>query len=370
MLLAGATFAFAGCNNEGGDGDKQIKIPDQTQLTQVVGSDDTNGSSAVNFTTTGPWSSSIEDVTVKGNEASWVSISPDHGDAAGDYTMTITLTPNTSTESRKANVKIICNDAVVTIEVEQKGVGQPVEEAQKKISQIKITDPDGSVSVMSIGYDSLGRPASLKSMYDNELTYECTMAYTNGVVVCDYKDYDGSLVEAGTETYKFIDGRVASVFDSREGKVTTAYEYNGEGYKTKYIEYYYNSDSTSVQYVTEYAWNNGLMVGEAEYGEDGGLSLRRAYEYTQTAMKELAININEVICDNDYPDVLGLTGKQPAVLLSKITTTEDKWDKDNGVDELSYEYDSEGYVTVIRDKWTPDSPTSSGYTVVFEISYQ
>ncbi|MFR0894555.1 MAG: BACON domain-containing protein [Alistipes onderdonkii] len=46
---------------------------------------------------------------------------PDHGDAAGDYTITITLGVNTTGKNRRATVMIECGGTKITITVEQKG---------------------------------------------------------------------------------------------------------------------------------------------------------------------------------------------------------------------------------------------------------
>lgn len=50
-----------------------------------------------------------------------MTVSPDHGDAAGDYTITITLGVNTTGKNRRATVMIECGGTKITITVEQKG---------------------------------------------------------------------------------------------------------------------------------------------------------------------------------------------------------------------------------------------------------
>lgn len=95
-------FAFVlsaivtGCSSDDEtDGNGQIKVDDKNSLTQTVYADNNEGKSGVKFTTTGAWTSTIKETGTQKDASTsasdWVSISPDHGTAAGDYTMNITL---------------------------------------------------------------------------------------------------------------------------------------------------------------------------------------------------------------------------------------------------------------------------------------
>lgn len=73
-------------------------------LVQTVGST-ALAAESVSFTTTGAWTSQVVPVSTKGAQPMWVSISPDHGDEAGTYTLEITLEPNdTGDDSSDAEV--------------------------------------------------------------------------------------------------------------------------------------------------------------------------------------------------------------------------------------------------------------------------
>jgi hypothetical protein len=87
----------------------------------------------VTFTTTGAWTSLITEKTssVKATgphpkpletDASivWISISPDHGDEAGDYTVAVTLTPNLTGADRAAVITITCKGTEIAVTVTQK----------------------------------------------------------------------------------------------------------------------------------------------------------------------------------------------------------------------------------------------------------
>lgn len=102
-LLLVSTLLLAAC----GDNDKtqagdfgQIQIPDVSQLVQMAEAEAETGSSSGTFTTLAAWSTSIREKRTETPE--WISISPNHGDLAGDYTIRITLQPNFGQQSRTA----------------------------------------------------------------------------------------------------------------------------------------------------------------------------------------------------------------------------------------------------------------------------
>jgi hypothetical protein len=105
-------------------GDKEE--PNETPFNQTVNADETTGKSGVTFVTSGAWTSTITEVSTKSTKsgtASWISISPDHGNAAGEYTIIISLLKNYTGEDRKATITISFDDMDITITVTQKGTG-------------------------------------------------------------------------------------------------------------------------------------------------------------------------------------------------------------------------------------------------------
>ena len=103
----------------------QIKVPDTRQLEQTVSADDTQSARGVTFTTEGAWTSTIAET--RAEAPVWISISPDRGDAAGSYTLKITLEPNTSGASRTATIVITCGTSKIEITVTQEGADDPIE---------------------------------------------------------------------------------------------------------------------------------------------------------------------------------------------------------------------------------------------------
>jgi len=126
VLTAGAVLVLSSC------GDKEEPI--ETPFNQTVNADETTGKSGVTFVTSGAWTSTITEGTTKSTKsgtASWISIDPDHGDAAGEYTITIRLQKNYTGEDRKATITISWDDMDISITVTQRGTGASANEQDK-----------------------------------------------------------------------------------------------------------------------------------------------------------------------------------------------------------------------------------------------
>ncbi len=116
-------FGFTACSSDDNE-EKAIEVPEKEQLVQTVYADGTEGKSGVTFTTSGAWTSSIVETTQKstGNtQADWVSISPDNGNKAGTYTISISLSPNYTGADRSSTITIVCGNDKIEIKVTQTG---------------------------------------------------------------------------------------------------------------------------------------------------------------------------------------------------------------------------------------------------------
>ncbi len=117
MILA--AFFFSSCEEE-----VNVKaiILDSTvseeDLAQIIEAGETSGTS-ISFKTAGAWTSEIKAVKAKGASPEWISINPDHGDKAGDYTVNIILENNDTYEDRAAEIIISCGGESVNISVTQ-----------------------------------------------------------------------------------------------------------------------------------------------------------------------------------------------------------------------------------------------------------
>jgi len=127
-LLVAVFGILSSCSKD--DNPPAISVTNNQTLTQEVYADDEQGKSDVSFTTTSAWTSRISTSSPNGqsgqmnapaNSSDWVSISPDRGNAAGNYTIAISLEVNTTGANRTATITILCNGDEIKITVTQKG---------------------------------------------------------------------------------------------------------------------------------------------------------------------------------------------------------------------------------------------------------
>ena len=126
LALSTATVMFSSCDkgeDKGENKDKPtIQLKNEQDLTQLFFADEKEKNNGIQFTTTGAWTSTIETSTEllrSSNATNWISVSPDHGDQAGDYTITISLTVNATGEDRIALIVISSGGKKLTITVTQ-----------------------------------------------------------------------------------------------------------------------------------------------------------------------------------------------------------------------------------------------------------
>lgn len=133
LLMAACVCVFAACSD---NDDKAIEVSKGQQLDQTVYADDEKGSSDVSFTVADAWTSTISGVKTreKGPVPSpdWISISPDHGDQPGAYTVAINLTPNYTGKDRNATITINCNGDNIEIKVKQEATTEEGEVPAKE----------------------------------------------------------------------------------------------------------------------------------------------------------------------------------------------------------------------------------------------
>ena len=143
MLLAAG---FAACSDEEETlGGKDIQFAAGTSDKIEVYADETAGTAegGISFTTTGAWRATVAPVTKAEDAAGttdWVQVVPDHGDAAGDYTIQVVLGVNATGEDRSATITITCGTTTITITVTQKGTtedGKVPEEGTDPVAPVK-----------------------------------------------------------------------------------------------------------------------------------------------------------------------------------------------------------------------------------------
>ena len=94
-----------------------ITVENEEALEQAFFADE--DPATISFKTEGAWTSSISEGTAK-SDVSWISITPDHGDEAGDYTVIINAEPNATGAKREATIFITCKVETISISLLQK----------------------------------------------------------------------------------------------------------------------------------------------------------------------------------------------------------------------------------------------------------
>ena len=116
VFLAIMLFAISGC----GDDENQptnITVENKDALNQTVYANEMPAT--VSFVTKGAWTSSISEGATK-STVSWLGISPDSGDEAGSYTITISIAPNDTGSDRSAIITITSDGTTISVTVSQK----------------------------------------------------------------------------------------------------------------------------------------------------------------------------------------------------------------------------------------------------------
>ena len=206
-----------------------VVVQDEQSLNQEVFADETTGKSAVNITTAGAWTSNIEESTQTRADTAfnWISISPDHGDNAGDYNIVITLTPNTSGNDRSATINISCNNTKITISITQKSTKQDGSVlAPKKYLPKRISGTgDRDDWTIAFEYDSLDRLVKLthvqkevimKISYLDETTFRTTYTHAEDTAAYDTREYTTMYDSAYVNLHNSRDGNVFYMYGIRE----------------------------------------------------------------------------------------------------------------------------------------------------------
>lgn len=100
----------------------EVRLVDGTKANQTIYADDTSDEgNGIKFSTDGPWTAEVtEDASTRGSDVHWISLSQYGGDQAGDYTITLSVSPNYTGADRTAYIRIYCGTSILTITVLQK----------------------------------------------------------------------------------------------------------------------------------------------------------------------------------------------------------------------------------------------------------
>ena len=295
--------ALTACSDDNGDGTgKDIQLAPGTPKDYTIFADETSGtpSEGISFTTTGPWRVTVVQTRADAFDSgevtpSWVTVSPDHGDAAGDYTISISLGVNTSGQDRKATITIECGGTKITITVEQKGT---TEDGKVPDDGDEPVVPTGAQLVSEVYHYFNNSPGEEDSRI--ELTYDERNRLirwkktTNEVV-------SPGTVEAVTQTYEYeYDDGVVRIANPEENTHFTVWlnaagyaervERSRPGESVNITTYKYDSENRLIRANQEdewedYVWENGNLV-ESRYGSPNGENDVTRFTYTDLENRE------------------------------------------------------------------------------------
>lgn len=358
-----AICMFTGCSSDD-DTPKDIKITSGS-IKQELFADQTQSSEGIEFTTTGAWSSSISGVT-RANDASWLSIDPSSGDKAGNYTINITLEPNTTGEDRKAEITIVCNGTTIKITVEQKAVtnsGEKPEVNQAKIRTIEYLNGDSSDDyTINFTYDNQDRIIKWEETMDGQVYFTLSAAYASNKIVLESnyhsdKEDSKTLMTATLNSDNYVETinfREERGYRWQEEIQTITYK-NGQMVKCIEKEVADSDNELGPDEIYDMTWIDGYM----QLLEWSGILERNVMKYNGAANDKTNLDLNWFLCLSEgYAFVAGGNG-ECHILASQgycgkrsrnLKTEELVSYSSNGTTIYNYEYtyDNTGYPTQIK----------------------
>lgn len=150
ILMIATMVVFTGCDDNDDNENKEIIIPNQSELNQSAYADEET-SGGITFTATTAWTADIRETMpvqqsmaaatapmVRSKGLPWLSLDKYEG-AAGQFTLTITLEPNYTGSSRSAEIDIKAGNTIITIKVTQEGETQTGELPKPPVSVTGVT---------------------------------------------------------------------------------------------------------------------------------------------------------------------------------------------------------------------------------------
>ena len=351
-------IALGACNGEDGKTtDGAVVLDKNTQTTQTIYADETQKNEGIKFTATEPWTATVNEVKTRveegGSNVDWLKLSAYSG-GAGEFTLNLILTKNTTGKSRKATIRITAGDTVLTITVEQKAEtesGEEVTEAKpiKKFIYKGVFNSDKVFSsdyinevIKELSYDEKGRLTRIVSYRADNVDKEKTTMTFDYTVVGEI-NINEKEVTYGT-TYE--DTYIAKL--NGKGNVTALQDDDkNTGTFSDYIRFTYTDDDRLAQWKDAdagsetssgtFSYNNG-MLSKYEYVEGKHLAESRTVNldlnkaYTKRYPNNLSFDVlGLLLTDDDDYDFLfyaGLTGKTGDYLPELIPdfTSRDEWD--------------------------------------------
>ena len=122
LLCLFVTVLASGCEED--TGYKYFEVKNESALNQTVYAGETQAPMAIEFTTSGAWTSNIEystnaSATARADVRSsgWITLDPSSGKSAGDYLVNIYIDPDKGDDVYMAIISFICNGEVMEVRI-------------------------------------------------------------------------------------------------------------------------------------------------------------------------------------------------------------------------------------------------------------
>lgn len=372
LLLVSMTLA--GCNDETTpdretDGFEHIRVPDHGQLTQNMTAGAATGS--ITFTTDGAWSSTLRQTRAEAPD--WLTIAPDHGDRAGEYTVILTLQANDTDTDRAAKITIVCGDERIEIDVTQQAsesqnpVPMPDPTPKNRVVRIDWADNHGSADVSGsalLTYDTAGRLTS----YGSPEISRTDFVYDNDKLTGTSTTHD---LEDGTaETQQLGFDASWCMTLSREQTaaytMTTTCTYDAEGHIAQEVSRMTPADpdapgaqNYTATWTSTYTWADGnlIRIDEMENDRFAGTT---TFEYTTDENPFAETWVDPVLLPHQDYLGLGLRGRHSHNLVKRIVSTFEGETPETTA--FAYRFDADGRLTDCEATDETGIPCKYAYT--------
>lgn len=364
MLVAIA--AMVSCSEDNDDNPKVV-LSKETQTEQTLYADQTTGTDGgIKFHAVGSWNATVSEVTQRSpnNAPGWLTLSAYSG-SAGSNTITLSLRANYTGVARQAKIDIICGSTTATVYVKQEATTQEGDIPVFKKTVKRITKEPGEANPESLlfYYDTDGRIARITS---SEEGYNSSSTFIHLGNKITENDGEGTIVHTiGDNGYI-------------ESSVTTVGYYeevNKFGYSNGYINdissRYIDDDGKWANETVNFALSSGKIVSSVTQLQNNENIISTVYGYQSNSYDCISnLNISHLLIEGPNElFLLNYFGKDTLYLINRITTTGDQENKDNGVHEIRYEKDKDGYVVKIYGRWTPENGPTNPEALLYEIEY-
>lgn len=389
-LLLCAVLTFSACS-EGEDNPSQLKLADGIPTEIVFGDGETNSVKEIKFVASAPWTASVKETSAarSGSEVDWLTLDKYSGNA-GEITLTLTIKDNETSETRKAEIVIVCGDTTITITVEQKpsvnGNEGGNETTDSRLIKTMKACVEGHPEVNSITrytYDNEGRiikgvvepvnggiPRQTYSFSysDNKIEISEKLENENmdnpsGEPEITYGEYEADLNENGDAIALY------TVHDNGINRVKTyEFSYNEEG---RLVEIRGFRESTGNKYCVEnFTYENNLLKLykyddnlPEEMSDNCTFAIDMETGYTNKYTNNANIDIMAFMIpfEGDYSVLfnIGVVGKTGDFMPEAAT-----FSRIAGNDELKFDYEFDD-----KDRMTKMTFKEPGIEYVYEFSY-